>query len=239
MRERSTILLLIPILAAFGGVACGHSETSAAAEQESPRTAARRAHLAQTAPTEQAHSAPEASGPPPASPHGTGLASPPAVGSGTGASALVWSKPEAWVEEPPSSGMRRAQYRVPGTAGDAECIVYYFGAGQGGSAEANAERWAEQFKQPDGRPSTQAMKTTEIQSNGVSTLLVEVSGTYSGGMGPGMGGGGGEKPNQMLLGAIAAGPDSNWFFKLTGPAATVRAQEPAFKAMIGSLKKGS
>jgi hypothetical protein len=136
--------------------------------------------------------------------------------------------------------MRRAQYRVPGAAGDAECIVYYFGPGQGGAAEANAERWAAQFKQPDGRSSAEAMKTSEIRPNGVATLLVEVSGTYSGGMGPGgMPSGGGEKPNQMLLGAIAAGPDSNWFFKLTGPAATVRAQETAFKTMIGSLKKGS
>ena len=27
----------------------------------------------------------------------------------------------------PSSSMRRAQYRVPGAGGDAECVVFYFG----------------------------------------------------------------------------------------------------------------
>jgi hypothetical protein len=40
----------------------------------------------------------------------------------------------------------------------------------------------------------------------------------------------------MLLGAIAQGPDANWFFKFTGPAGTVRAQRAAFEGMIRSLK---
>ncbi len=42
----------------------------------------------------------------------------------------------------------------------------------------------------------------------------------------------------MLLGAIARGPDANWFFKLTGPRATVAGQREAFRGMIESLKTG-
>ena len=40
--------------------------------------------------------------------------------------------------------MRAATYMVDG----AECVVYFFGAGQGGSIEANVERWKGQFRQP-------------------------------------------------------------------------------------------
>ena len=47
------------------------------------------------------------------------------------------------------------------------------------------------------------------------------------------------KPGYMLLGAIAEGPDANWFFKFTGPEATVRAEKAAFGEMIRSLKSGS
>ena len=170
----------------------------------------------------------------PASP--TGVVPLPPPGSGTGASALVWTVPEGWVAETPSSAMRKAQYRVPGAGGDGQCVVYYFGPGQGGDAMANAERWASQFVQPDGRPSTEALKTEELEIRGIPVLTVEVTGTYSGGMAM-MGGPRKELPDHMLLGVIAEGPDANWFFKLTGPEATLREQKPAFEALYGSLEK--
>src|SRR5688572_25195658 len=49
-----------------------------------------------------------------------------------GVGGLSWTRPAEWKEEKPSSGMRQAQYRVSGSGGDAECVVYYFGAGEGG-----------------------------------------------------------------------------------------------------------
>jgi hypothetical protein len=131
--------------------------------------------------------------------------------------------------------MRRAQYRVPGPGGDAELVVFYFGPGQGGDAMSNARRWAGQFRQPDGRDPTAAMKTREADVGGLKVTTVEVRGTYSGGMGGTVE----EKAGHQLLGAIAAGPDANWFFKLTGPEKTVTAQKAAFEGLIRSLKKGS
>ena len=146
--------------------------------------------------------------------------------------------PAGWTSEAPSSPMRRAQYKVPGPGGDGECVVFYFGPGQGGDPMSNAQRWAGQFKQPDGRGSSEVLKTSTVQVGDLRVLLVEVGGVYSGGMTlsaePPR-----EMPNFMLLGAIAEGPDANWFFKVTGPEATLRAQRSAFEGMVKSLKRGA
>ena len=61
-------------------------------------------------------------------------------GGQTTARGLTWTPPSDWVAETPSSSMRRAQYRIAGPGGPAECAVFYFGPGQGGDAKANAAR---------------------------------------------------------------------------------------------------
>jgi hypothetical protein len=157
--------------------------------------------------------------------------------AGTGDAALAWTAPSGWIEERPSSPMRRAQYRVPGPGGDGECAVFYFGPGQGGDPMSNADRWADQFTLPDGSSARTAMKTSELSVNGLAVVLVEVTGTYKGGMtmtaAPAT-----PKLGYRLLGAVAPGPDANWFFKLTGPDTTVRTQRDAFVGMVKSLKAG-
>ena len=175
---------------------------------------------------------------PPGHPPAGGPSRPPAPapGSGTGAQALTWTAPAAWTVETPSSSMRRAQYRIQGPAGPAECAVFYFGPGQGGDARANATRWGSQFQGPDGKSAAAAIKTREIKVGAIPVLLVEVSGTYVGGMGGGPAGP--ARPDYMLLGAIAQGPDANWFFRATGPRATLERERAAFDAMIRSIKRG-
>src|SRR4051812_45472638 len=57
---------------------------------------------------------------------------------------VKFQPPAAWVTEPTTSNMRVAQYRLPraeGDTADASLILYYFGQGQGGSAQANLDRW--------------------------------------------------------------------------------------------------
>ncbi|MGB5813977.1 MAG: hypothetical protein WBH85_01355 [Thermoanaerobaculia bacterium] len=199
----------------------------------------------QQQPTEQASTPPDsAAGELPAghpavgeTPSGMTVAPVP-PGSGTGSTSLGWTSPAGWAAETPSSSMRRAQYRVPGEAGDAECVVFYFGPGEGGDAMANALRWADQFTQPDGRSSRELLQTSETDVGGIPVLMSEVTGTYGGGM-PMMGQPAQVLPDHMLLGAVAAGPDANWFFKLTGPQATVEAEREAFAEMIRSLKSGA
>jgi hypothetical protein len=133
--------------------------------------------------------------------------------------------------------MRKAQYQVPGEAGGAECVVFYFGPGQGGDAMANALRWADQFSQPGGSSSRDRLETEKLDVGGISVLLAEVRGTYSGGMAM-MGGPSQGLADYMLLGAVVEGPDANWFFKLTGPSSTVVSQEAAFRSMIESVSTG-
>jgi hypothetical protein len=150
---------------------------------------------------------------------------------------LRWQVPAGWTVERPSSSMRLAQYRVPGDAGPAECVVFYFGGGQGGDPKSNAARWAGQFTQPDGSTSLERMQTTRLATGSVPIHLVEVTGTYDGGMtmtdAPAT-----PKPGYMLLGAIAEGPDAPWFFKMTGPETTVRAQRASFLEMLESIRSG-
>ena len=160
----------------------------------------------------------------------------PPPGSGTDGQGLHWKAPAGWTEEAPSSSMRRAQYRIPGPGGPAECAVFYFGPGQGGDAKSNAARWASQFHRADGGPVGDAVKSREIKVGDIPVVLVEITGTYVGGMGSGPSGP--ERPNYMLLGAIAQGPDANWFFRATGPRATLEGQRAAFDGLIRSLKRG-
>ena len=148
---------------------------------------------------------------------------------------LTWDVPQGWVEQTPSQSMRHAQYAVDGPGGPAECVVYYFGPNQGGDAQANAERWAGQFSQSDGSSSLDRMTFQTLEGTRVPVQVVEVTGTYDGGMTmtaepfeP--------RPGYMLLGGIAQGPDAPWFFKFTGPEETVRAQYDAFTKLMTSLR---
>lgn len=182
--------------------------------------------------------------PKPISSHGDGPAAlPPGLppvpeGAGTGAAALAWTVPSTWISEQPASSMRRAQYRVPGKAGDGECAVFYFGPGQGGDPMSNAVRWAEQFRLADGSPAQSTMKTSEIEVGGFKVFVVEVAGIYKGGMtlttAPAS-----AKPGYRLLGAVAPGPDANWYFKFTGPDETVSEQRNAFTSMVKSSRHGT
>jgi hypothetical protein len=126
--------------------------------------------------------------------------------------------------------MRLDTYTV---APGAECGVYYFGPGQGGSVEANMDRWIGQFLQTDGKPSKAAAKMAKRTLHGLQVTTVDVSGAYTGMGGPTV-----ESPavsGYRLLGAIVEGPKGSIFFKFTGPAKTVAGNQAAFDKMIASL----
>lgn len=157
--------------------------------------------------------------------------------AGQGAMVVSWDVPADWTAVPPASSMRKAQYRVPGPGGDGECAVFFFGVGQGGDPMANAERWAGQFTQPDGRSSQDVMQMEQLQAGEIQVLMVEVTGTYNGGMTM-TGEPARALENHMLLVGMTTPPTAAWFFKFTGPEATVRAQREAFRAMMESIRPG-
>lgn len=159
----------------------------------------------------------------PASPHGSGV--------------LKWAAPPEWVQEAPTSSMRKAQYRLPRSAGDtedAELAVFYF-EGSGGSVQANVDRWIGQFRKADGTPAGDTAKTTHRQSHAIPITIVDVSGTYLAGGMP-MPGNKSEKPGFRMLAAVAEAGSGPWFFKLTGPAKTVARWEPAFESFLDTLQ---
>jgi hypothetical protein len=60
---------------------------------------------------------------------------------------FTFARPESWEWVAPTSPMRKAQLSVPGKSGvpPAEVTFFHFGAGQGGSVQANVDRWFKQF----------------------------------------------------------------------------------------------
>lgn len=150
---------------------------------------------------------------------------------------LRYSVPTSWQRVPAPSDMRAAQYRIPRTGSDTEdgeLVLFFFGKGQGGGVEQNLERWFAQFTQPDGRPTKEVAVISKRKVGGLEITDVDVTGTYR----PGMmaGGGSAEKPSYRMLAAIVEGEGGPWFFRATGPNATIRDAHADFVTMLGSLE---
>ena len=151
------------------------------------------------------------------------------------AAGVRWTAPASWKAEG-ARPMRAATYSLPLAAGDqgvAECVVNYFGPGQGGGVDANIERWRGQVLGADGKPAT--AKIDKRTGRGVPITVIDTSGTYTGMGGPMMGG---SKPaaGYRLIGAIVEGPGGSVFFKLTGPAKTIAAQQKNFEQLLASIQ---
>jgi len=151
---------------------------------------------------------------------------------------ITWVDPPGLKRVPPKSPMRKASYEVPKVKGDAEdgeLAVFYFGPGQGGSIDANVDRWVKQFSGVD--PGD--VKRADREANGLRQHTVEVPhGTFDAGQ-MSMGAGAGPKKDYALEGAIVEAPSGAYFFKMTGPAKTIAAARPAFLQLLDSVRAGS
>lgn len=154
------------------------------------------------------------------------------------AGGVEWRAPEAWQREA-ARPMRAATYTIRAAEGDledAECAVFYFGQGQGGSVEANIRRWIGQFEQPDGKPIGDAAKPEKTSIGDLDVTTLRLAGTYLASAGP-MSPVQEKKPGYRMLGAIVDAPQGPVFFKMTGPAKTVTAAEGDFDAMLKTLRR--
>jgi hypothetical protein len=143
---------------------------------------------------------------------------------------LRWKSPDNWRAVKPASSMRLAEYHLPAEQGGepATLTAFYFGKGGGGSIQANVDRWVGQFKKLSGEPE---QKTRTV--NGLKVHLVDATGTFT--VGAAMGGGQAQSDWRMR-GAIVESPAGNFFFKLTGPQATVTAHESSFETFLSSFQ---
>jgi hypothetical protein len=150
------------------------------------------------------------------------------------AAGVRWTAPASWKAEA-ARPMRAATYSIPLAAGDqgiAECVVNFFGSGQGGGVEANIERWRGQVLGADGKPAV--AKIDKRTGRGVPITVIDTSGTYTGMGGPMAAGK--PVPGYRLMGAIVEGPGGSVFFKLTGPAKTIAAQQKNFEQLLASIQ---
>ncbi|MXY15442.1 MAG: hypothetical protein F4Y57_00120 [Acidobacteria bacterium] len=151
--------------------------------------------------------------------------------------ALRYDAPAAWIAVEPSSPMRVAQFpppRRPPHAEDADCAGFYFG-GEGGTVEANLDRWTNQMLQPDDSPSADVATTTGFEVAGMPVTVLDVPGIYAAEVVPGS-----KmryyKRDFRLKAAVVESPDGPYFFKLTGPSRTVARWEADFNTLINSVR---
>jgi len=143
--------------------------------------------------------------------------------------------PKSWREEPATTTMRFAQFRLPGglDAGDAEVVVF---KGLGGSAEDNVKRWKGQFIPPKGKKIDDVASVRELKVAGHPATYLDVTGTYldGGPMVPA------EKKvkrdNHRMLAVHLEGPRNLYHVLLRGPAATVAEYKEGFDDWLKGLR---
>lgn len=156
--------------------------------------------------------------------------------SGADDGSLAYQIPQGWVAKPPRP-MTKEIYSLPRAEGDPEdgdLAVSFYPGMKNVPLEQHVARYAGQFQQPDGRPTSEVLKTTELEETAHPTTLIDVSGRYNAGsmFGPKQP----PKDDFRMMTAIVNTPEGPWFFKLVGPAKTVARHEEAFLELVREAK---
>ncbi|MEO8179355.1 MAG: hypothetical protein ABI895_11040 [Deltaproteobacteria bacterium] len=141
---------------------------------------------------------------------------------------LEWDDPPQW-KKVPASGMRKASYQIPAAKGDkepAELNVFILG----GDVDSNIQRWVDEFS----GVTPKGVVRTDRTVNEMRQAVVEIpKGKFSGGRSDK-----GASDNYGLLGAIVVAPSGDkYFFKLTGPSATVKAARDPFYSLLDGMRE--
>ena len=148
------------------------------------------------------------------------------IGAGAPEASLTWTAPARWKSVPSPNSMRLATYSVPRAAGDTEDAELAI-TQVGGDVDANIQRWIGQF---DPGAQSSVKKSSKVV-HGMHVTLVQIQGTYSGGMGPSQG----AKKDWALCGGIVETDTMPYFFKMTGPSKTVHSACNELDAMLSTV----
>jgi hypothetical protein len=149
--------------------------------------------------------------------------------------------PADWKMEKASNKLRLYQFVIPKVDGDpenAELVVFFFGAGGGGSNADNIKRWKGQFLPPKGKTIDEATKTEHFKvGKDVDVLYVDIHGSYKY-KNPPFDPNAKEvlKENFRRFGLIFDTDKGPYFITLTGPAKTVERNKAAFDNWIKAFK---
>jgi hypothetical protein len=218
-----SLALLLSLLCACGDRNAPPAESAAPSPEAAPAPQA----AAPTAPADQPD---DTSAPGPISVHAGPAVSEPGKAAAAPAGSIEFDLPKGWQTQEPQSSMRLAQAAIPGPGGPGEFAVFYFGAGGGGSVDANISRWIGQMDTKD-QPKPEGFQS----AGGLKVTWVDVKGTLKPGQ-MGMSNTTTAVSNARLYGAVVEGPGGPWFFKATGPDAILGAQRDAFVTMLKSVR---
>jgi len=149
---------------------------------------------------------------------------------------MSYTTPTGWIREDPTSDHRMIQYRLPGEnkeAGDARIVVYYFGKAGTGEVDANIDRWASQFRQPDGRPSIEVAVVEHHEASGLVVHTIQVDGTYTAMSATGERL---DQPDRSLHAAVVYTEAGPYYFKVVGPTETLQRWDASYKFLLASFE---
>lgn len=129
-----------------------------------------------------------------------------------------WTVPANWQAGMPSS-VRVASFVVKGAEGKLADIAITAFPGDVGGQLANVNRWRGQIGLAPVAQAEADKLTTKLDVNGIAATVVDLAG----------------EKQRMIVATIPHG-DNSWFFKMTGDAALLEAQKPAFLDFVKSVK---
>ncbi len=141
-----------------------------------------------------------------------------------------------------ASDMKAASYTYGPLESDKEpslLNVYYFGQNQGGTIEANVDRWIKQMSMPDGGDPANAAIRYTMDVNGMPAHVLTLYGTFNDPVGGPMSQVTTPRENYRLIGVIVEAPQGSVFFKLTGPDYTAKIMVEAFITMVKQVQKAA
>jgi hypothetical protein len=145
----------------------------------------------------------------------TASAAPPTEGASN--PQIKWKMPEGWSEVPPSS-MRYASFSAGANDNKVDISIVTF-PGEGGSDADNVNRWRQQIGLPPMSPTAVATQVAPLKSEDAAFSTVDIAGA-----------------NARTLAAWTRRDGHVWFFKATGPGATMEKEKPNFIKFIQSIR---
>lgn len=146
--------------------------------------------------------------------------------------------PGSWEQGTDPSGLRAAEFRIPGAgeAGDGEAVLFHFGPQGSGPTRSNIDRWIDMVRQPGGGSSRERAVVRESTHGQLTATIVRVEGTYIPSAAGPMAPAGDPKPNHALVGLVVeGGREGPIYLRITGPRETIRAQEEALTVLLEGL----
>lgn len=154
-------------------------------------------------------------------------AAPAAAAPGRAKRTIAWKAPDAWTESPSSSNILFAVYTASSEAGDVRITVTKL-RGDGGGTLSNINRWRGQVGLgPVASLDQQPMSDLSVGDRKLSLLDLDSQGNDAAQI-------------QRMLAVIIPRPEENqtWYFKMTGPSATVDTFKDSFADFVRSVRFG-